>query len=190
MRILPRAVDVGIAQGHRTQTVFGGVKLEVALADPLRDPVGADRVGGSLLGGGACLLSIEHPARRGEHDPSALLGHRGIEDVDQANGIHLGIEQRLADRPAHRHLRRLMADDLGTEGGEGGKHRVAVADVDDMERHRGGEIVARPRREVVDHPHLMPSGQQRIGDMTADEPRATCDHHTHAHAAFRSRTSS
>ena len=190
MRILPRTVDVGVAQRHRPQTMLGCVELQVALADPLCDPVRADRIGRGLLGGGGRLLPVENPSRRGEHDPPACLGHRRIENVDQTDAVHLGIEQRLAHRPTHRHLRRLMADDLGAEGGEGGGHRATIADVDNLERNRGREIVARPGREVVDHPHLVPGGQERIGDVTADEARATRDHHTHAHATFRLRISS
>ncbi len=87
MRILPRAVDVRVAEGDGREAVLTGIKLEVPFADPLRDPVGAHRIGGRRLRSRSRHVAIEHATARGEHDPLAAGLHGGIEHIDTGSPI-------------------------------------------------------------------------------------------------------
>ena len=60
-------------------------------------------------------------------------------------------------------------------------HGLGVADVADHELHLRAQVV-RPRPalvhllgEVVERPHAVPAGEQRVGEVRADEARAAGD---------------
>ena len=48
------------------------------------------------------------------------------------------------------------------------------ADVSKVQLGPGGELLATPRRERVEHVHLVAAGDQRLRDMRADEARSAC----------------
>src|SRR5262249_57363602 len=69
VRILPRPVDVRVAERDEGQPVLGLVEERVELTRPLADAVRAERIGRMALGGGErLLLTVDGPARGDEDD--------------------------------------------------------------------------------------------------------------------------
>ncbi len=70
---------------------------------------------------------------------------------------------------------------------------VVAAEVADHQLRRGVEVLRRPagrmgeRVEVVEDPHLLPAGEQRVDEMGADEAGAAGDEDA-AHQIVSSRT--
>ena len=177
--VLPGTVDVGIPEGDRRHLVLLGKKLQIPFAHPLGDAVGADRIGWRRLGSRRRHFPIEHAAARREDNAAAAVPGRSLEHVDQSNAVDLGIEEGLADRPAHRHLRRLMADRIGPCRLEHAGNRLRIDDVGDMQRHAGGQVVARPAGEVVEHLDAVPRRQKPVDDMAANESGTAGDEDVH-----------
>jgi hypothetical protein len=48
-----------------------------------------------------------------------------------------------------------------------------------VETRAVGDVLARAAREVVEHVHLVASGEQRFRDVRADEARSVCHHRPH-----------
>ena len=70
---------------------------------------------------------------------------------------------------------------------EGTPHRLVVADVSDLQLDLRVQI-AGPLApgvhlglEAVERTHLVPLGEEAIGEVGADEPGSTRDENTHAH---------
>ena len=190
MWVLSGTVDVGIAEGDRRHLVLLGEKLQIPFAHPLGDAIGADRIGWRRFGSRRLHFPIEHAAARREDNAAAAVPDRSVEHVDQSNAVDLGIEEGLADRPAHRHLRRLMADCIGPCGLEHAGDRLRIDDVSDMQRHAGGQVVARPAGKVVEHLDTVAGSQETVDDMAANESGTAGDKDVHGVCSkFRPETS-
>jgi hypothetical protein len=59
-----------------------------------------------------------------------------------------------------------------------GRHRLPVANVGGDQLGAPGErrveVLAPPGGEVIDHDHLVPAAQQRVGQIRADEAGPAC----------------
>ena len=177
--VLPGTIDVGIAEGDRRHLVLFGEKLQVPFANPLGDAIGTDRIGGRRFGGRRRHVPVEHAAARRKDHAAAAVPGRSLEHVDQSDAVDLGIEAGLADRPAHRHLRRLMADRIGPCRLEDAGDRLRIDDVGDMQGNPGGQVVARTTRQIIEHLDMVPRRQEGVDDMTADESGTAGDEDVH-----------
>jgi hypothetical protein len=185
MRVLPGSVDVGVPQGDGSEAVLPGVELEVLFTHPLGDAVGADRVGGGGLRGRLGDVPVEHAPRGGEDDPLTATGNRRIENIDQADAVDLGVEPRLADRAADRHLGCLMADGIRLLRSEHFGHRGRVADIDFVKRHASRQVFPRTAGEVIEHGNRMAGCQQGVHDVAADKAGTAGDEGFHEFRANR-----
>ena len=78
---------------------------------------------------------------------------RGLEHVQRAEHVHLGVEDRLLDRGADVGLRGEVDDGLRPHLGEQRVERLA--DVELVQRRGRRQVLAPPGREVVDDVHLV-----------------------------------
>jgi hypothetical protein len=118
------------------------------------------------------------PAGRVDH-PLHAEAPAAFEEIHRSHDVHVGVEERVFDRPAH----------LGL-GGEvnhrirllGAKHvgQIGAADVHDGEPRRRRHRLAVARREVVDDDDVVAGRDAAVDDVRADESRATGDENSHA----------
>ena len=73
----------------------------------------------------------------------------------------------------------MVADNLRAKRGED-IGEVGVADVARVEVRPGRDIRPAPRREIVEHRHLVPAREQVGGDVRADEAGPAGDQDAHA----------
>src|SRR5581483_5753601 len=175
VRLLARAVDVAEAQGDVRRAIQTVPRREVLLAGELRRPVRRERPALGALGRRAVALAVDGAAGRREDDARAVPA-RGLEDAHRPEHVHVRVERRLLDRHADVGLRGEVEDELGPRVVE---HRVGVADVRDVQGRGARDALAAAPREVVEHVDLVPSGEERVGDVRADEPRAPGDDRPH-----------
>ena len=97
---------------------------------------------------------------------------RGLEHVHRADDVDLRVERGLLHRRPDVRLRGEVEDDLGV-GLEGLPNIVLE------ERGSPVDVVAAPRREVVEHDDLVAARQQRVHEVRADEPRPTGNERAH-----------
>src|ERR671916_227069 len=114
--VLPRPVDVGVAQSHVRDAVLQVVEIEVTLPGELRDPVWGEWVLRMILARGkGLLLPVDSPAGRGEDHPSHIVLYAVLEEANGAQHIYFCIEVRLSDRTPNIHLGCLMTQCLWRE---------------------------------------------------------------------------
>jgi hypothetical protein len=189
VRVLPRAVDVAVAQDDRRQAVEALVPAAVGLGAVLALPVGGHRPRRAVSGVGHELrIAVDRAAgRRVEHALDAGEP-RGLEHVDRAHDVDARVPGRVLDRLAHIDLRREVEDDVGPRRGEHAAHPVRVADVGLLEaraaRERGGEVLALAGGQVVDDQDLVAAIEQRVDEVRADEAGAAGDQGTHGRGSY------
>ena len=143
VRVLPRPVDVAVAQRDVPRPVEPVPRGEVLLAGQLGRAVRRQRPPLPLLGRRRRALAVDRAAGRREHDLRAVR-ERGVEHGDRPEHVHLGVERRLRDRHAHGRLRGEVEDELGPRRVE---DVARVADVRDVQpRSLGHVLAACPRR--------------------------------------------
>ena len=175
VRILPRSVDVGVAQRHELEAVNVGEDGAVALAGQLGGAVRRRRRAPVGLGGRQHIgVAVERATARREHHPADPGAHAGIEHVDGAEHVDPGVEDRVADGATHVDLRGEVEHDIGRHRGDHRRQALA-ADVDMVEGRRGSHLVTTPTRQVVDHAYLRAVREQRVDQRRADEPGASRD---------------
>ena len=113
------------------------------------------------------------------------MSGRSLEYVDQADAVDLGIEEGLADRPADRHLRRLMTDRIGPCRIEHAGHGRRIDDVGNMEWHAGRQVFPRPSGEVIEHLNAMAGREQAIDDVAANKSGTAGDEDVHRWCPFQ-----
>src|SRR5437879_1361382 len=180
VRVLARAVDVGVAQRHEGELVLGLVEEGVELARPLADAVGGDGVGGMRLGRGECLLLAVGGAAGGhEEDAADVRLARRLEQVDGAEDVDARVEERIGDRAAHVHLRRVEVQHRGARVADQFAER-GIGDVEPVEAGLGVQVLAAAGREVVDDDHLVAGRDVGVDHVRADEARPTRHQYLHA----------
>ncbi len=152
--------------------MLAGVELEVPFAGPFADAIRRNRIGGRVFAGGFVGIAVEYAAGGSKHDPLRPRAYRSVQNVNQTQHVHLGIESRLPDGSAHRHLGGLMANGFGLELCEHLCHRRPVADIDLVERNIRGDVLPAAGRQIIQHPRLMAVRQKLIHNVAADEPRS------------------
>jgi dTMP kinase len=169
---LARPVDVGEAQHGRPQAVNPPPASDVCLSGELRHAVRGHRPERCVLCGRGRHVSVDGAARRREHDRCAGRARR-LEDVERAEDVHLGVEERFLHRRADIGLRGEVEDDVRLEG-----ERLSDVVLDQL----GSRIHELPPtgREVIDDRDLVSSREQRVHDVRADEPGASGDERSHA----------
>ena len=102
----------------------------------------------------------------------------GLEDADRSDHVDLGVEGRTGDRGRHVGLRGQVEDGLRLRLGEDvGETRIADVHLD--EAGACGDVLPLPGAQVVDDDNLVPSCQEGVDEVRADEPGAPCDNGTH-----------
>ncbi len=154
-------------------------EAEVALRRVLRLAVAGERRDRRRLGQRQLLvgaLAVERAAGGDEDDPADPGRARRLEHVGGAADVDRGVEVGVLDRFAHVDLGGEVEDQLGTRLGEDGADRGVVADVDlgqpGAARERAVEVHPTPGREVVEHGHLVATGEQGVDQIRADESGA------------------
>jgi hypothetical protein len=110
---------------------------------------------------------------------------RRLEDVQRAVDVVRVGAQRIGDRARHRAHGGLVEDHLDAGGGPG--DRVEIADVALVHLEGAavsgaeGEVVTGAGREVVEDADAVTVGEQALGDVRPDEPRAAGDEHETFH---------
>ena len=97
---------------------------------------------------------------------------RGLQDTHRSKYVDLGVVVRPLDRGADVGLGCQVNAELRLHQIE--DPRGVPADVSKVQLGPGGELLATPRRERVEHVHLVAAGNQRLRDMRADEARSAC----------------
>ena len=100
VRVLPRPVDVAVAQRDVPRPVEPVVRRQVLLAGELRDAVGRERPALGLFGRGPVALAVDRAAGRAEDD-LRLVRARRLEHLERAEHVHGGVVLRPLDRHAH-----------------------------------------------------------------------------------------
>ena len=117
--VLARTVDVGERQLGVLQPAHLAVVVQVVARRLLRHAVGRDRPLRMALAHGQALgHPVERAPRPREHDLAGARGERRLADVERAEHVDLGIEQRLRHRHAHVELGREMEDHFGFAVGD------------------------------------------------------------------------
>ena len=102
---------------------------------------------------------------------------RGLEHVDRAHHVDLGVERRARGRDPHVDLGREVEDHLGLLLLQQSRDEVAVTDVLDdklsASRQRGLEVRPASGREVVQRDYLVAAFDQRVDQVGTDEPCAS-----------------
>ncbi len=143
VRILSRAVDVGVAQGNGVEAVDAGVIPEVVLHRQLGDPVGRLGILGHRLDRRhRHEVAVDRAAGRGEDDARrvARRAHR-LQQVERADDVDRRVEHRIVDALAHVDLRGEMTEDVELSLAHQ-RRRLGRADVGDVQRGSCRDVLA------------------------------------------------
>ena len=178
--ILPRAKNIEVAQARRVRAPPAGIAARPGphqrLARNLGRRVRAQRLGRHRLNLGQRLGITVSRAARSEHHPPHPLGPGRLQHVQRAGGVHVVKRPRLLHTAGHAAQRRLVKHQLGT----GGRIREGLAVHDRVFHHPQAPACRRPQRvqvgpigprQVVDHHHLRPKGQQGLGQVRTNKAR-------------------
>ena len=147
------------------------------LAGELRDPVRRERPRRRLLRRRVSRRLAVDGGRGGEDDTGA--GRRGrLEDPLAREHVPLDVEREDVPEAAHSRLPGEMEDTVPAREVELVVREVEPPHVEAARvplLQRGVVVVG----ERVDPDHLVPRGQQRLGEMRADEARSACDDVSH-----------
>ncbi len=160
MRVLARAVDVAVPQGNATQVVLIDEEFEVLFADPFADAVRGDGGSGVVFGGGCGDIAVEDAAGGGEDDATSADGCGAFEDMQEAHDVVLGIEDRLSDGAADRHLSSLVGDGFGLELLKDLGDGFSIADIDLKEGDAERDVGPAAGGEVIEDGRLVAVGQE------------------------------
>jgi hypothetical protein len=99
--VLPRPIDIEIAQAHRLNFEGPGIQAGQVFHGQLRCRIRGKRVIAVVFGGCRGPVAVDS-ARRGQHDAAHSLAAGGFEDVERAENIRAvaagGVFQGLRDR--------------------------------------------------------------------------------------------
>ena len=115
------------------------------------------------------LLAIDGAAGGGEEDLAHAAVARRLGQVEAAEDVDVGIEDRVLDRAPHVHLRRVMDEDVHPRFAHQGGGLLG-ADVEHVQLGPWGDVLPPAAGKVVDHQHPVAPGQECVGQMGADEP--------------------
>ncbi len=178
--VLPRPVDVEVAQRHRRHAVAaihaGAVDLERELAGRVRR---ARRERHRLPQRELGLVPVDRAAARG-HDHGAGVA-RGEQHVQGSAHVHVGREPRLLHRPRHRALGALVVDRGAAACRVGHGRLVAQVRLDEPHLGRLAQVVEGAVGEIVEADDLGPVGHEPTAQMGTDESSGSCHEHTVGH---------
>jgi hypothetical protein len=100
----------------------------------------------------------------------------GLEHVNRPEQVDLGVEVRPVDGYAHIHLRGEMEADLRTGVGE---RFLGSGEVGLDQPGALVDVLAPARGEVVEDGDVVPTRDERIYDVRADEARSPCHDRPH-----------
>src|SRR5204862_1667417 len=172
VRVLPRPVDVPVAQRDVRAAVEAVVCGDVLLRAELRDAVRRHRLARVVLRGRAVALAVDRAARRAEDELAAVLARR-LEHPDRADDVDGCIEIGPLDRHAHVDLRAEVEAHVGPhlrEQRSGSGADVAHVQLCVAPR----QVLALAARQVVEHVDLVAAREEGVDDVRADEARASC----------------
>ncbi len=129
-------------------------------------PYGASGSSGADSVAGPVALAVRRAAGRCEHDLRSVPARR-LEDPDRSEHVDVGVVRREVDGHPDVGLGGEMEHDLRPHGVE---HRVRFPDVGDVQLRRGGDVLARAFREIVEGVYLVPALEQRVDEVRSDEP--------------------
>ena len=175
-RVLPRTVDIRIAEDDEVKAGLGVRRLQVDLEGVLADTVGAKgRAGSALPDGELGRVAVDRAAAGGEDEPPPACPPKGHQQVQAANDVRLSVEGRVLGRDHHRGLGRQMVDDLRPTVLDDPRRGIGVADVDLVEGGLRVDVVKLAGGEVVDDGDVMACLDERVDDMGADEAGSAGD---------------
>ena len=183
--VLPRPVDVAVAQRDRREPVQPGVEAAIALGRVFPLPVRAPVAGsGKSSGVGSSSASPYSPPPVERIDqPSRPEALGGLQHRNRSEHVGARVQRGMIHRVADVDLRRQVEDQLGPGGLEHRGDRVGIADVSDLQGRPLGDrrlqVLGLPGREGVDHRHAVSARDQRIDQVRADESGAACDQAVH-----------
>ena len=177
--VVPEGRIVSFAlQSNRDAEVFTPSnvgRLEVQFHRVLGDPVRILGLGNRLLRHGELVPAVDGD-RGGEDEalhPARV--NRGVDEVDAGEEVVVVVE--AADEVAQALggvggqvedvLEGMIGEQLADEG--------LVGDRSLDERGAGRDVLHEPPGQVIHGNHLMPCGDEMLGDMTADETSTTSD---------------
>ena len=176
VRVLPRAVDVSVAQADVRRPVEPVVHPEVLLCGELRGSVRGQRRERGVLAGGLRALAVDRASGRAEDDLRAVATSR-LEHPDRADHVRLGVVDGAVDRDPDIRLRGEVEHRLGPHLVEELVERLA--DVLHVEHGPVGHVLALPGCQRVDDGDLVAAGDERVHDVGSDESGPACHHRSH-----------
>ena len=102
---------------------------------------------------------------------------RRLEDADRSHHVDFRVEVRTRDRHAHVGLGREVEACVGPDGFENGQG--VRADIRCVHHGVFRDVLALPRRQVVEDVHLVAAREQRLDQMRADEASTACHDRPH-----------
>ena len=176
VRVLPRPVDVPVAERHVTAAVEAVVRRQVLLAGELGGAVRRERPPLRALLRRTVALAVDRAARRSE-DHLRPVAPSCLEHAQRPEHVHVGVVHRIVDGDAYVRLcgeveagvrAHLVEDGVGVR-----------ADVALVEPRALAHVLAPPAREVVEDVDVVPARDERVGYVRADESCAAGDYGPH-----------
>jgi hypothetical protein len=184
-RVLPRAVDVAVAERDGRESVETGEDLAVLLGAELGETVRRLRRDPVVLGRRHRLqLAVDGAACGGVDEAPHPVRLRRAQHVGGALDVDAGVGRRVGHRLAHVDLGGEVEDHLGPEARDDVVHGLRLSDVDVGERgavrDRLLEVLALAGREIVDHGDLVTAREKRVDEIRSDEAGAAGNECIHA----------
>jgi len=152
------------------------IVLDLVLAGTVRVE-GVDGV--ILIGGYIFRLAIDSTPRGGVDDFPHLVVTCGLQDVQRAEDVDLGVEHGPDHRFAHVGFGGLVRNHLGLFLREYGLQSSLIANVDLIETCTRVHVFTVARGKVIHNADIVSRRQHRVDDVRTDKPGATGHHYLH-----------
>ncbi len=188
VRVLARAVDIAVPERHRLQPVQPRKRREVVLRGELG---GAIRRGRQLRGRldqrELARVAVHRAPGRSEHHPAHTAHPGALQQVEQAQDIHLRVEQRICYGAPDVHLGRMVVEQreapLGYQLPRRRRTHIRL-----HERRPRRHPLPPAGRQVVQYRHVVARRQVRVHHVGPDEPRPARDQDPTHHPAAPGQT--
>jgi D-alanyl-D-alanine carboxypeptidase len=124
------------------------------------------------------VLPVDRTSGGSEDDLGPVATSR-LEDLDRPEDVDLAVVGRPIDRDPHVGLGSEVEADVRFGRFECGAHVVLRADVADDEIGTSVDVPLPTGREVVEGDDLVTAVEERVDDVRADEPGASCNYDSH-----------
>jgi hypothetical protein len=177
-RVTRGSGDVEVPQAHRPEPVGEAEVADHPVDGELGGAVGVRRARRGVLADRDLVGLPVDRARRGEHEPCDAGRVHRLEQVERAGHVRavvaLGVAHRLRDERERREMEHAvepLADRLG--------HLRLIAQIGFDEPGVGGDRLAVPALEIVEHDDLVAALQKLPGDDRSDVAGAAGDEQFH-----------